>query len=91
MQSHDDAPRAVEFRTVPLMNREAAQLHARLGEHPDVDNAYLSGDDGEPWDGAVLPGDTSELTLLTTMERLREEPQIVPGSVVIGRFPQRAI
>lgn len=90
MQGHDDAPRAVEFRTVPLTNREAAQLHAKLGAHADVDNAYLSGDDGEPWTGAVLPADASDLMLLATMERLREEPRVVPASVVVGRFPHHA-
>lgn len=80
----------IEFRTLPLTNREADALHTELADPDDVASVYLAGDDGDVWEGAILPGDPSDLALLEIAERLRMHPRIASGSVVTGRFPDRA-
>lgn len=91
MTNDPNTHRAVEFTTVPLTNREADALYTELGNLDDVLNVYLSGDDGDTWEGAVLPGDTSDLSLLAIVERLREIPRVSRASVQVGTFPSHAI
>lgn len=91
MSLDPQARQGIEFRTLPLTNREADALHAELDDADDVLSVYLAGDDGDRWDGAILPSDPSDLALLEIAERLRANRRISRESVAVGRFPDHAV